>query len=69
MNGIILQEVRLPTAVILNNRRSVMLWGKPECVCIQTVRTLISVNLKSNESTAERNQNSIKTKNKKEIKK
>lgn len=69
MNGIILQEVRLPTAVILYNRRSVMLWGKSECVCIQKVRTLVSVNLKSSESTAESNQNSIKTKNKKEIKK
>ena len=64
MNGIILQEVRLPTAVILNNRRSVMLWGKSECVCIQKGRTLVSANLKSSELTAESNQNSIKTKRK-----
>jgi len=33
------------------------------------VRTLVSVNLKSIEWTAESNQNSIKTKNKKEMKK
>jgi len=32
----------LPTAVILNNRRSVMFWGKPECVRIQKVKTLVS---------------------------
>lgn len=46
-----------------------MLWGKVGMPLLLKVRTLVSVNLISIELTAESNQNSIKTKNKKDMKK
>jgi hypothetical protein len=53
-------------------RGSIMLWGKSECIPHSKVKTLLSMNLKPTESTAESNQTrskKIKNKNKKQKRK